>query len=123
MEILTALPPMPTVQRPPAHGRNRTSDPLLQIEPAYYVRVLTGRQVGRGRKIHCPLHADEHPSFHVYETPEQGWTCFGCTSADGRPLGGDIYTLASLLWSIPTRRADFLKLRKALDALFGVQRG
>jgi hypothetical protein len=123
VEILTALPPMPTVQRPPARSRNRTSDPLLQIEPAYYVRVLTGRQVGREGKIHCPLHADERPSFHVYEKPEQGWTCFGCTSTDGRPLGGDIYTLASLLWSIPARRADFLKLREALDALFGVQRG
>jgi len=122
VEILTAPPPRPTVQSPSAHSRNRIGDPLLQIEPAYYVRVLTGRQVGRGRKIHCPLHADEHPSFHVYEKPEQGWTCFGCTSTDGRPLGGDIYTLASLLWSIPTRRADFLKLRKALDALFGVQR-
>lgn len=123
MEILTALPSMPTVQRPPARSRTRSSDPLLQIEPAYYVRVLTGRQVGRGRKIRCPFHADEHPSFHVYEKPEQGWTCFGCTTGDGRPLGGDIYTLASLLWLIPARRADFLKLRKALDALFGVKRG
>jgi hypothetical protein len=68
------------------------------------------------------LHADETPSFHAYRSPERGWTCFGCTSQDGRPLGGDIYTLASLLWGIPTGGPQFLELRTGLDTLFGVHR-
>ena len=125
-EILGALPAVP---EPPARGMPRRSrsgphpDPLLMIEPARYVRVLTGREPTRQGKIRCPFHSDETPSLHVYRSPERGWTCFACTSPDGRPLGGDIYTLASLLWGVPASGREFLELRARLDALFGVRRG
>ena len=124
-DIVGALPPAI-----PAHARACTArllsgndvDPLLRIEPVRYVRVLTGREPTREGKIHCPFHADRTPSFHAYPTPERGWTCFGCTSQDGRPLGGDIYTLASMLWRVPASGREFLELRTRLDTLFGVHR-
>jgi hypothetical protein len=126
VEILAALPPRP---RPSAtiHTRCpaqlcRDGDPLLAIPPADYVRILTGRQPGRDGKILCPLHPEDTPSFHAYPTPQQGWACYGCPTPDGRPLGGDIYTLASHLWHIPTNGRAFRELRHWLDALFGVQR-
>ena len=124
-QILGILPPAPqpfartsSARLPGAGG----GDPLLRIEPTHYVRVLTGCEPTREGKIHCPFHADRTPSFHTYRTPELGWTCFGCTRPDGRPLGGDIYTLASLLWGIPTTGPQFLQLRARLDTLFGVKR-
>ncbi len=126
VEILTALPPKP---RPPATSHTqraarpcRYSDPLLAIPPADYVRVLTGRQPWRDGKILCPLHPENAPSFHAYPTPQQGWACYGCPTPTGRPLGGDIYTLASHLWHTPTTGPAFRELRHWLDALFGVQR-
>lgn len=124
-DILGTLPPAPqpaartsTARQPGGSG----GDPLLRIEPTHYVRMLTGREPTRAGKIHCPFHADRTPSFHAYRTPERGWTCFGCTRPDGRPLGGDIYTLASLLLGIPATGREFLQLRARLDTLFGVKR-
>jgi hypothetical protein len=87
------------------------------------VRLLTGREPDRSGKIHCPFHEDSRPSFHVYNTPERGWTCFACTTPSGRRLGGDIYTLASLLWGISNRGRDFLELRTRLDDVFAIHRG
>jgi hypothetical protein len=86
------------------------------------VRVLTGRETGRDHKISCPLHSEKTPSFHVYPTAGQGWTCFGCPTQSGRRLGGDIYRLASLLWRIPTSGWDFLTLQLRLDQKFEVRR-
>jgi RepB DNA-primase N-terminal domain/CHC2 zinc finger len=126
VEILRSLPSAPItptqrdVRQAPTLGR--ASDPLLLIEPARYVRVLTGRQPARDGKISCPFHGDDNPSFHVYPRPEQGWACFGCPTPDGKPLGGDIYTLASMVWNLPTSGRDFLALRGRLDELFGVRR-
>ena len=126
-EILSALPVVPeapgrsTSRRP---GRGRQPDPLLTIRPAHYVRALTGRQPTRQGKIHCPFHPDNTPSLHVYRSPERGWTCFGCTTSDGRPLGGDIYTLASLLWlsgqsrDSRLRGREFIEVRQRLLAIF-----
>ena len=126
-DILAALPAAPAAPVYDAPGpRNsgpHASDPLLRIEPADYVRVLTGREVGRDHKIACPFHDDRTPSLHVYPTPERGWACFGCRTAAGRPLGGDIYKLASLLWDIPATGRYFLQLRDRLDHTFGVRRG
>ncbi len=125
-EILSALPALaePPPRRLPRRSRSGSHpDPLLMIEPARYVKVLTGREPTRQGKIRCPFHPDDTPSLHVYRSPERGWTCFGCTSPDGRPLGGDIYTLASLLWGVPASGREFLELRVRLDALFGVRRG
>ncbi|MGH2864291.1 MAG: DNA-primase RepB domain-containing protein [Solirubrobacteraceae bacterium] len=125
-DLLRHLPawPNPTSAHEPrrAPTQQRLGDPLLAIDPARYVRVLTGLQVAHDGKIPCPLHDDERPSFHVYPTPEQGWACYGCPTPDGRPLGGDIYTLASLVLGIPATGRDFLVLRNRLDELFTVNR-
>lgn len=126
IEILSALPPLPTREipepAPSVRWQHGDDDPLLQIAPARYVHALTGREPGRNGKINCPFHDDDTPSFHAYSTPERGWTCFGCPTSNGKPLGGDIYTLASLLWGISTRGRDFLRLRDRLDHMFGVRR-
>jgi hypothetical protein len=126
-EVLATLPPALARSTPDNRPRTgdlrRAYDPLLGIAPAHYVRVLTGREPGPDGKIICPLHTEKTPSLHVYATAERGWACFGCRARDGKPLGGDIYTLASQLWGVPARGRDFLALRSGLDALFGVERG
>jgi hypothetical protein len=101
----------------------RGEDPLQRIDPRHYVHVLTGREPDCAGKIRCPFHEDRTPSLHAYPTPEQGWTCFACTTPSGRRLGGDIHTLASLLCSIPNRGRTFYELRDRLDDLFGIARG
>jgi len=125
-EVLANVPPSLTPQatRPPrtVAGGCDSDDPLLAIEPARYVQMLTEREPGRDNKIHCPFHSDRTPSFHVYSTPGRGWTCFGCTTPSGKLLGGDIYTLASLVWDIPTRGPSFIELQSRLDNLFGIDR-
>ncbi len=117
-EILTGLPapaPPALTPRPPPDLVDRSGDPLQVIKPEHYIEVLTGREVPRSRKISCPLHHERTPSFHVYPTPEQGWTCFGCPRGpNGKPLGGDIYTLAEKLW----RTEDFLELTRRLYDTF-----
>jgi hypothetical protein len=126
-DLLGTLPPMPAAppikDHKPAQGLCRADDPLLNIAPVDYVRVLTHREPGPDHKIICPLHTETKPSFHIYPTADRGWTCFGCPTPTGKPLGGDIYKLASLLWGIPTSGRDFIELRDRLDHLFGVHRG
>jgi len=78
-ELLARLPELPqpaAAVRVPA--ADFAGDPLRAIAPAVYVEALTGRAPGRDGKIACPLHKDRTPSFHVYETAEEGWYCFGC---------------------------------------------
>jgi CHC2-type zinc finger protein len=102
-----------TPATPPAPCRSIVGeDPLRSIPPAVYVRVLTGRVVGRDRKVSCPLHEDRTPSLHVYERPKQGWYCFGC----GR--GGSIYDLAGELFGVSPRGLGFLQLRLRLRERF-----
>jgi len=119
LEILTVLPTPQTVARAKSRPQAMSDDPLLRIQPARYVEVLLGVQIPRSRKIYCPFHHDNTPSLHVYPAPEQGWVCYGCKTPAGRPLGGDIYTLASQLWQIPARGRDFHTLRRRLQATFG----
>jgi hypothetical protein len=124
-DILTALSgaaPRQAADRQRHLRDARRDDPLQQIKPAHYVRLLTGQTPGPDRKIVCPLHDDRTPSLHVYETPEQGWACYGCPTADGKPVGGDVYTLASLLWHIPARGPAFIELRAHLDDVFRIHR-
>jgi hypothetical protein len=117
-EILEGLPAPPPGLKPqpiPVDRPDRYDDPLQAIAPEHYVEILTGRQVGRSRKISCPLHTERTPSFHVYPTPEQGWSCYGCPrQANGKTLGGDIYTLAAKLWHIE----DFPELSRRLYDTF-----
>ena len=104
------------------HPRAREHDPLQQIKPAAYVRLLASVDPGRDGKVACPFHGDSTPSLHVYPTPEEGWACYGCPSPDGKPVGGDIYTFASMLWGIPARGASFDDLRDRLHDVFGIYR-
>ena len=123
-ELLSALP---AIERAPereqryARGR-RGDDPLQAIKPAHYIRLLTGLVPGPDGKIPCPFHPDRTPSLHVYDTPERGWACYGCATPDGKPRGGDIYTLASLLWGIPSCGSGFIELRARLDDVFRIER-
>lgn len=122
-DVHAALPAVPrAADRPRRLQDARRNDLLQQIKPAHYIRLLTGQTPGPDGKIACPFHDDRTPSLHVYETPEQGWACYGCPTPDGKPRGGDIYTLASLLWSIPTRGPAFRDLRARLDDVFRIRR-
>lgn len=95
----------------------QSDDPLLAIAPETYVEALTGRPLGPGRKIPCPLpgHEDRTPSCQVYT--DTGWHCFGCGN------GGTIYTLAGLLWGYPTplRGHSFVEVKRRLLERFGRQ--
>lgn len=103
------LPPPAHVGRPDARGGD--DDPLLALDPAYYVEQLTDRSVPRSRKVLCPLHVETSPSFHVYAQAERGWFCFGCRR------GGSVYDLAAALWHRPTNGLAFLTLRAELERL------
>jgi hypothetical protein len=110
-ELLAALPQLPA-PRPerPSSGR-RAPDRLRAIPPAVYMRVLAGYAPTHGSKVSCPFHDDRQPSLHLYREPERGWYCFGC----GR--GRSIYDLAAGLWGRPLRGADFLALRRDIQAV------
>ena len=110
LAALPALAPTPT-RSAPAVAIDADEDPLRQLEPAVYVRALTGREPGRDRKLCCPLHPDRTPSFHVYKTPEDGWYCFGCGA------GGSVYDLGAALLGLSTRGPQFLELRHRLYEL------
>jgi len=118
--LLDALPPdpppesfgrAPRTPRADSGARDRNGDPLLALDPAYYVEQLTDRVVPRSRKVLCPLHVETSPSLHVYPGPERGWFCFGCRR------GGSVYDLAAVLWHRPTHGPAFLTLRAELRRL------
>jgi RepB DNA-primase from phage plasmid/CHC2 zinc finger len=119
-ELLNALPTQlqPSIAQPSSspswivgHPRDRGADPLLQLDPAFYVERLTDRIVPRSRKVLCPLHVETSPSFHVYPDPKRGWFCFGCHR------GGSVYDLAAGLWHRPTHGPTFRALRAELEHL------
>ncbi len=92
-------------------------DPLRRVAPDVYVQKLLGVTVPGHRKICCPFHDDQHPSLHVYEQADRGWYCFGCRR------GGSVYDLAALLWRATPRGAEFLRLRRRLQATLGAGAG
>lgn len=107
---LPALPAEPAARRhcsPRVAGEDR----LLAISPRVYVERLAGAAVGRDGKVRCPFHEDRMPSLHVYEDPQRGWFCFGCSR------GGSVYDFATLLLGRDTRGEEFLELRRELTAI------
>jgi hypothetical protein len=119
---LTPLPwwlqapiPAPTVQR----GEFVSSglrDPVLDVPPPVYFRVLVGLTRDRHGFVSCPVHPfpDVEPSCKVYDTPDRGWFCYG----EQCRKGGDVVSLVAHLAGIPTpvRGREFLTL---LDYLAG----
>jgi hypothetical protein len=92
-----------------ASGRRGTEgDPLLALDPGFYVSALLGVAIGQDRNVSCRFHRDEHPSLHVYPTAAQDWHCFSCRR------GGSVYDLAAPLWDIEPRGQAFLLLRQRL---------
>jgi hypothetical protein len=101
-----------TAPAPPTRSNgNRPVDKLDLIEPPAYFRALAGVEVPDGGMIPCPLpdHEDSHASCQVFEEPERGWWCYGCSR------GGRIYDLASLMaggpWGRDLREDAFLQAR------------
>lgn len=97
----------------PARATLGAEDDFLRgLAPARYVADLTDLSAAPGRKLRCPLpnHDDGTPSFHVYETPERGWYCFGCHR------GGTIFDLAAALagYAPPLRGTPFLEVEQHL---------
>lgn len=113
LEVLAPLeqPVAPAPPQAALEDRHRPVDPLRAIEPEVYVAALTGLQVGRDRKVACPFHEDNTPSLHVYKTPADGWTCFGCRR------GGSVYDLGGAVFGLSTKGAQFLQLRERLYEL------
>lgn len=114
--LLATLPRQEREETPrralaPRPSPRRVDDPLRTLEPAVYVEVLTGQEVGRDRKVSCPFHRDRTPSLHAYETPEDGWFCFGCRA------GGSVYDLGGGVMGLATRGREFLELRRRLYEL------
>lgn len=110
----------PVVKRRPPTGRT-SNDDLLQVAAATYVERLTGRRADDQGWVRCPFHkggAERTPSFQVEGTL---WRCFGACEPlhVGRVLGGNIYTLAGLVWGypLPLRGHDFTECRARLQAL------
>lgn len=74
-------------------------DPARHIAPHDYFRVLTNRDPSEYRFIQCPNPAhkggqERTPSCEVYDTPEEGWYCWGCGA------GGSIYDLAAVMLGV-----------------------
>ena len=87
---------------------------LKRIAPTVYVPALTGRDPDPAGKIACPFHEDRHPSLHVYESAERGWTCYQCNT------GGSIVDLGARLYGLHHRGADYpVLLRRIAEELLG----
>ena len=109
-DVVRGLPTAPGRPRRPAPTRTRCDDRLLELPPVVYVEALTDLAVTRDGKLCCPFHEDSTPSLHVYETPADGWFCFGCRR------GGSIFDFAAELWGVNLRGPGFVDLRRRLEA-------
>jgi hypothetical protein len=94
----------PGARRVPRRARQfavslHDQDPARRIAPSEYFRVLANRNVDGHQFIQCPNPAhkggqERTPSCEVYDTPEEGWYCWGCGA------GGSIYDLAGVMLGI-----------------------
>ena len=103
-------PPAEFLGRPakrPAAARGRRpfaahphdKDPARRIAPRDYFSVLAGRDPGEQRVIQCPNPAhkggqERTPSCEVFDTPEEGWYCWGCGA------GGSEVDLAGVMLGV-----------------------
>src|SRR4051794_6883845 len=116
-ETAPLAPPVPPGA--PRRIGNR-HDPLRDVEPPTYFRLLAGVEPSSCGLVRCPLpdHEDRTPSCRVYPTADLGWWCFGCTR------GGRIYDLASLLlggsWGRQLRGEPFRRAQALVHERLGV---
>jgi hypothetical protein len=84
---------------------------LKAIPAEDYVEKLTGEEIGRNRKINCPLpdHDERTPSFHVRDL---GWKCYGCQES------GTIYDLGAALWDLDPKGSGFVAIHRRLMEVF-----
>jgi hypothetical protein len=101
-------PAAPEGPRTAAGDRPGLDDPVLQVPPPDYFRVLTGLVPNREGFVSCPIHREELPSLKVYPTADRGWFCYG----ESCRRGGDVISLAAYLAGIdqPVRGRDFVAL-------------
>jgi hypothetical protein len=100
--------PAPT---PAACGRPAGSLPTAGLRPReWFARLEPDRPINRYGYARCPLHDDTTPSLKLYDTPQEGWYCWGCTR------GGDLAEY--LAWRRHGRRARELDARQ-WQALIG----
>jgi hypothetical protein len=111
---------------PTPAGRNRAGrritdsdlEQLRSIPSIEYVPVLTGRAVGPGGFVQCPLHGDgleRTPSLHVSDQDGR-WYCHGC----GR--GGDLFDFFAAArgdLAVPTGAGFFEFVAELAEALRG----
>jgi hypothetical protein len=71
----------------------KARNPLADVAGDY----LALRPAGRALLGHCPLHADDVPSFHVY--PDGRFWCFGCQQ------GGDVIAFVQAVTHMTSRNA------------------
>jgi CHC2-type zinc finger protein len=109
-----ALRPRP---RPPARRRRSTGDRAALAPRDWFGALEPDRPITRYGYARCPLHDEQIPSLKLYDTPAEGWYCWGC----GR--GGDLVEYAA--WRLhgrPTRRldrAEFAAVERWLEAALG----
>jgi hypothetical protein len=101
-------------RRPAITHAGGLCDPVLDVDPPTYFRVLCGLTPDRNGFVCCPIHQETEASCRVYATADRGWFCYGETCRKG----GDVVTLVAQLAGIPTsvRGPAFLQL---LDYLAG----
>lgn len=80
----------------------------------WFAALEPDRPITRYGYARCPLHEEKIPSLKLYDTPADGWYCWGC----GR--GGDLVEYAA--WRLhgrPARRldrAEFKAVERLLEA-------
>jgi hypothetical protein len=107
-------------RRAPARAGNgrRPAAALDALAPREWFALLEpDRPVSRYGYARCPLHDERIPSLKLYDSPADGWYCWGC----GR--GGDVIEYAA--WrrhGRPARqldRARFGDIERWLNAALG----
>ena len=104
------------------HSASSATDDRLRNVPAMgYFAALTGRTVDHGGWATCPFHRDGRERTPSFKCDGTLWSCFGaCEPLPGQQvLGGNVYTLAGLVWGYPMPLAgvDFAEVRERLSRL------
>jgi hypothetical protein len=106
-----------------ARQRNTaTDDDLRRIPASVYVERIAGRRADDFGWVTCPFHKDGCERTPSFKVDGALWSCFACEPLNGQQvLGGNIYTLAGLLWGypMPLQGSDFMECRERLQGIFG----